>query len=736
MSGGGLTTRRYLLASVDRGGPAGTTNSPRTPILMAADTQCIMPREPNMTVVFPFTAIVGQNRMRRALILNAINPRIGGVLIRGERGTAKSTAARALAQLLPEVPVVADCRFACDPNRPTTWCTECRERSAAGENLPVKMRRTSFVDLPVSATEDRVVGTLDIERAIKEGERHFEPGVLALANRGLLYIDEVNLLDDHVVDVLLDSAALGMNIVEREGISFSHPARYILVGTMNPEEGDLRPQLLDRFALSVDIRGLKSAEDRVAIMERNLAFESDPASFRSEWLEPEQSLSQEIERAREILEDVLYTRGDLLTIAALTASLQVDGHRGDLVILKAARAHAAFEGRTSITQRDIALAAELALPHRLRRGPFQQAEVGFEELQDRIMQVQNDGEGETGSQAVATTSPGEPSEEKKRPGESVAPDSARLSDETAPSQPTASASDRSLDAHWWEGGDPVKTGRSFQPRKIDAPLDRIVRRQGGRRTRTRTDRRRGRYIMARPASGKTNDIAFDATIRAAAPHQQEREAELRSVAFSIKPYDLHRKVRVRKAANLILFVVDASWSMAVAERMSATKGAILSLLTDAYQRRDRVGLIVFQKNRAVTILPPTNSVQLAQKALKDIPVGGKTPLSAGLRLADETFRSEKTSQPDTMPLMILLTDGAGNVSMGSLPPQQEAHLAADRIRESGVRSVVINMEHAAFDQGLAKTLSDRLGGPCYTLNELKAEHLYRAVRQELDVGNG
>lgn len=367
----------------------------------------------DMTVVFPFTAIVGQERMRRALILNAINPRIGGVLIRGERGTAKSTAARALAQLLPEVPVVADCRFACDPNRPTTWCTECRERTARGEELPVEYRRTSFVDLPVSATEDRVVGTLDIERAIKEGERHFEPGVLALANRGLLYIDEVNLLDDHVVDVLLDSAALGMNIVEREGISFSHPARYILVGTMNPEEGDLRPQLLDRFALSVDIRGLKLPEHRVAIMERNLGFEADPAVFRAEWLEREQSLSEEIERAREILEQVEYSRADLLTIAALTASLQVDGHRGDLVILKAARAHAAFEGRTSITQRDIALAAELALPHRLRRGPFQQAEIGFEELQDRIMQVQSEGGGERESTSIP--SPDESAAEKKSP---------------------------------------------------------------------------------------------------------------------------------------------------------------------------------------------------------------------------------------------------------------------------------------------------------------------------------
>ncbi len=342
-----------------------------------------------MAVVYPFTAIVGQERMRRALVLNAVNPRIGGVLIRGERGTAKSTAARALAALLPEVRVVADCRFSCDPDQPTTWCTECRERIAEGQELPVAVFRTSFVDLPVSATEDRVVGTLDIERAIKEGERHFEPGVLAAANRGLLYIDEVNLLDDHVVDLLLDSAALGMNIVEREGISFTHPSRYILVGTMNPEEGDLRPQLLDRFALSVDIHGLADPAARVAIMERNLAYEAEPDGFRGEWLDQENALSRQIETARGLVDSVTYSRRDLLSIAALTSSLQVDGHRADLVILKAAKAQAALDGRTEIIDLDIALAAELALPHRLRRGPFQQAEISLADLQDRIDQIQS-----------------------------------------------------------------------------------------------------------------------------------------------------------------------------------------------------------------------------------------------------------------------------------------------------------------------------------------------------------
>ena len=295
-----------------------------------------------MRVIYPFTAIVGQQRMRRALILNAIDTRIGGVLIRGERGTGKSTAARALAALLPPVRVVENCRFGCDPDKPITWCTECRERFEADEELPVESRRTPFVNLPVSATEDRVVGTLDIERAIQKGERHFEPGVLAAANRGLLYIDEVNLLDDHVVDVLLDSAAMGMNIVEREGISFSHPARFILVGTMNPEEGDLRPQLLDRFALSVNIRGILDPRQRVEIMERNLAYESDPEAFREEWLPKEHDLSAQIAKARELVDRVRYANRDLLVIADLTAKMQVDGHRADLVILKAARAQAAF----------------------------------------------------------------------------------------------------------------------------------------------------------------------------------------------------------------------------------------------------------------------------------------------------------------------------------------------------------------------------------------------------------
>jgi len=348
-----------------------------------------------MPCIFPFTAIVGQEPMKRALMLNAIYPQIGGVLIRGERGTAKSTAARALAALLPEIDIVADCPFSCDPDQPATWCTECRERAQLGEKLPRARRRTKFVDLPVSATEDRVVGTLDIERAIQQGERRFEPGVLAAANRGVLYVDEVNLLDDHVVDLLLDAAAMGVNVVEREGVSFTHPARFILVGTMNPEEGDLRPQLLDRFGLCVEIEGIRAPSARVEIMENNLAFETDPEGFCEKCASQEKSLTDEIARARRLLPLVKFSRSDLGTIATMMSRLGIDGHRADLVMLKTARAHAAYQGRTRITDQDILLAAELALPHRLKRQPLQDAEVTLGDVVQRLAEARSQNPSET-----------------------------------------------------------------------------------------------------------------------------------------------------------------------------------------------------------------------------------------------------------------------------------------------------------------------------------------------------
>jgi magnesium chelatase subunit ChlD-like protein len=290
------------------------------------------------------------------------------------------------------------------------------------------------------------------------------------------------------------------------------------------------------------------------------------------------------------------------------------------------------------------------------------------------------------------------------------------------------------DAKWWEGGQKISAGETFRPRRLNTPLDKLARKQAGRRSLTKTERKHGRYIRARPANNKVDDIAFDATIRAAAPFQKRRAEKRKRLAFAIERSDLQRKVRVKRVANLVLFLVDASWSMAVAERMNATKGAILSLLTDAYQRRDRVGLVVFQKDRATLVLPPTNSIQLAQRALVDIPVGGKTPLSAGLLLAADVLKHEKYAHPDVEPLLIVLTDGAGNVSIGTLSPQEEAYRFAELIAGEKVRSVVINMEHAAFDQGLAQLLAQHLKAQCFALSELKAESLYHAVRHEMSAG--
>jgi Mg-chelatase subunit ChlI len=323
-----------------------------------------------------FTAIVGQEDMKTALVLNAINPRLGGVLIRGEKGTAKSTAVRALAELLPRREQVRGCRFNCDPSDTTLLCPECTEKLERGETLESVTVPMQVIDLPVSATEDRVVGTLDMEYAIKTGEKRFETGILARANRNILYVDEVNLLEDHVVDVLLDSAAMGINTVEREGVSYSHPARFILVGTMNPEEGDLRPQLLDRFGLSVTVTGEGSPEDRMSVMENRLKFENNPGDFFAGFEEEQEKLRERILRARELLAAVVYSRGILERIVTICIKLKVDGHRADIGMLKTAMTLAAFCGRREVEEEDLRGAAKLVLPHRMRRKPFE--ETGFD----------------------------------------------------------------------------------------------------------------------------------------------------------------------------------------------------------------------------------------------------------------------------------------------------------------------------------------------------------------------
>ena len=648
---------------------------------------------------FSFSAIVGQDTLKTALLLNAVDPRVGGVLIRGEKGTAKSTAVRALAAVLPPIRVVEGCRFSCDPDDAAALCDECRARAESGP-LPVISRRPRFVDLPVSATEDRLIGTLDLEHALKHGERRFEPGLLAAANRGILYVDEVNLLDDHLVDTLLDSAAMGVNIVEREGVAFSHPARFILVGTMNPEEGEVRPQLLDRFGLCVEVEGLASPGDRVEVMERRSAFEDDVTAFRMAWAPHERALEQRIATARDRLPAIHAPRDLLFLIANVAADIGVDGHRADLTMSRAASALAALEERDVPDAEDVRRVAPLVLAHRVRRKPFE--DVSFDQMRLESLLSRSDGE-----EGDASPSP------DSRSGESAADDagSARVA-----------ALGRAADADRGPAG-----GLS---ERLVTPLDSTRRSGEGRRQETRSDDKRGRYTRAEtPRPGQPVDIALDATIREAAAHQASRSGDM---AIRIEPGDIRTKVRKRRVGASIVFCVDASGSMGVSTRMEATKAAILGLLVDAYQRRDRVGLVSFRGDDAEVLLLPTSSVELAQLKLRSMPSGGATPLAAGIKASLQLLDAETRRDAKVVPWLVLVTDGRANVGIDGGLGSEDARTMASKVREKGVNSVVIDITEGTSAVSVARELARLAGGDYVRLPRVTAEELSGAVRQRLE----
>ncbi len=682
--------------------------------------------------VYPFTAIVGQERLKRALILNAINSRIGGVLIRGEKGTAKSTAVRGLARLLPTIAVVDDCPYSCQADRPAGLCVTCKGRGV-GESLPTHHRPTRLVELPVSASEDRVVGSLDLEHAITEGQRRFEPGLLAQVNRGLLYVDEVNLLDDHLVDLLLDAAAMGVNTVEREGVSISHPSRFILVGTMNPEEGELRPQLLDRFGLAVEVVGLVDVPSRVAVIERRFAYEGDAQGFMASWQAEEDTLAARIIGARELLPLVQMDGSDLVAVASLCIELGVDGHRADLTILEAARAHAAWSGRTRLGVADIRIAAELALPHRMRRQPF--AEIKLDEQRIAAILERSGKPADAGSSDVIKKK----AELGEKPEDGEGGDENGGGGQVTPVGSAGSADTSGPTSEKNTGGKQFEAAELFRPQRLAGYGDRQQRDAVGKRTRTRTTRKHGRYIKSRRVA-RVTDLAFDATLREAAIYQRKRRDELthtiamphrRRPKVLLQRSDLRQKVRVRRTRNAVCFVVDASWSMAADERMQATKAAVLSLLRDAYQRRDRVGLVSFQRDFARILLPLTNSVELAQKRLQTMPTGGKTPLARGMLTAFELLEKARRQDEEILPLMVLLTDGQANVSISNLPPQQEAYQIADLIAARAIRAIVIDTEQPTFERGLSRQLAEHLKGAYYRLEDLRDGGLEQAVRRQM-----
>jgi len=651
--------------------------------------------------VYPFSAVVGLDDLRLALVVNAVSPAVGGVLVRGEKGTAKSTVVRALAALLPAVPVVQGCRFSCDPAAPDASCPDVASHGAAD------VRDARLVELPVGASEDRLVGSLDLERALTTGVSAYEPGLLAAAHRGVLYVDEVNLLHDHLVDLLLDAAALGTSYVEREGVSVRHAARFLLVGTMNPEEGELRPQLLDRFGLTVEVAATREPSERAEVVRRRLAYEADPAGFATHWAADDAELAKQIAAARERLPHVVLGDQALREITSVCAAFDVDGLRADIVTAKAAMALAAWAGREDVTTDDVRTAARLALPHRRRRTPFEAPGLDESKLDDALSSVDPDVE---------------PGPDDDDPSGAPPPAFPELSEPDVPgaTSPSDSSPEAGPSSELSEADVPGATGRPDNSATPGDPFKAVtltvpgVNRYGGAAgRRSRTVGGTGQLTGARRPAGQLAHLHLTATLRAAAPHQLARGRA--TDALVLRKDDLREAVREGREGNLVLFLVDASGSMAARQRMGAVKGAVLSLLTDAYQRRDKVALVTFRGTDAELALPPTSSVEAAVKRLRELPTGGRTPLTAGLLRTAEVLRVERVRDPHRRALVVLVTDGRH--TQGPSPELAAAHLAGT------AAFVVVDCESGPVRLGLATALAAQLSGVALRLEELSAEAL-------------
>ncbi|MET9534024.1 putative cobaltochelatase [Streptomyces sp. NPDC006649] len=671
-----------------------------------------------MTTPYPFTAVVGMDDLRLGLLLNAVSPAVGGVLVRGEKGTAKSTAVRALSALLPGVPVVSGCRFSCDPGAPDPACPDGPHEGTDGVSRDARM-----VELPVGASEDRLVGALDIERALAEGVKAFEPGLLADAHRGILYVDEVNLLHDHLVDLLLDAAAMGASYVEREGVSVRHAARFLLVGTMNPEEGELRPQLLDRFGLTVEVAASRDPDQRVEVVRRRLAYDDDPAGFAARWADEESELRARIVAARALLPSVRLGDPALRQIAATCAAFEVDGMRADIVMARTATALAAWAGRSDVTADDVRQAALLALPHRRRRNPFDAPGLDEDKLDDTLKESagQDDGGTDGNDDDPDPDGGGGGGLPPQRDGDGGPGDTPQQQEPAADGSDTPAQPEADGSTARGGGGQQAaaKAAEPFRTRMLSVPG--LGEGAAGRRSRARTEH--GRTTGSRRPQGALTKLHLAATVQAAAPHQRARGRSGRGLV--VRRDDLRQATREGREGNLVLFVVDASGSMAARQRMSAVKGAVLSLLLDAYQRRDKVGLVTFRGKDAEIALPPTSSVDAAAARLDTLPTGGRTPVAAGLLKAHEVLRVERMRDPSRRPLLVVVTDGRAT---GGPDPVALAARAARLHEAEGVASVVVDCEAGPVRLGLARELAQRLGGTAVTLDELRAESIAGLVK--------
>ena len=696
---------------------------------------------------FPFAAIVGADEMALALVLTTVSPDVGGVLVRGEKGTAKSTMVRSLAQILPAQAVVAGCRFGCDPGSPDPQCPD-------GPHLPgdgAEERAARLVELPIGASEDRVTGSLDLGKALGAGQTAFEPGLLADAHRGLLYVDEVNLLQDHLVDLLLDAAAMGRNTVERDGVSVTHAARIMLIGTMNPEEGELRPQLLDRFGLSVEISASRDPKQRVEIVRRRLAFDTDPEGFSASFARAQAELGARLAGAQQQIARVNLSDWALEKIAVVCAGFDVDGMRADIVTARAARAHAAWMERASVTREDIRVAAKLALPHRRRRKPFDAPGLD-EDLLDQLLgdddepqpppeddpqqpdsDSSDDADGDT--QGSAGEDGKDDAQSPEGAGEPATGDDGAQQNQPTPHQDGGEA-EQSPQDH--ETQDHETQDHETQDVAADAPAPvlGVAQADESYRVRTFTVRgvgrgeagRRSRAITSWGATigssrASTGAVHLPATIREAARGHGRRGS---TGGLRIVGADVRRKVTQGRESNLVLIAVDASGSMGARERMTEVKTAVISLLTDAYQRRDRVGVVTFRGSGAELALPPTYSVEAAAACLTDLPHGGRTPLAEGLLTSARTLEVERIRDPHRRVLLVLVTDGRATSGPDAL---ERARWVADRWPSIGVDALVIDAETGKFRMGLAADLAQRMGAEHLTLAEFAGGRLADVIRE-------
>jgi len=684
-------------------------------------------REPHMPLQYPFSAVVGGRAddrgalddMGLALVLTTISPEIGGVLVRGEKGTAKSTTVRALAAVLPPIEAYAADRFSIDPADPATSSPD----GPFATDAEIETRPVRLVELPVGATEDRMLGSLHLERALSYGKVEYEPGLLARAHRGILYVDEVNLLHDHLVDLLLDAAAMGRVTIERDGVSVEHAARFVLIGTMNPEEGELRPQLLDRFGLTVEVAAPRDPALRAEVVHRRMAYDADPTAFVERYRVTEEALTARIEAARERVAKVRLSELALLKIAEVCAAFEVDGLRADIVTARTAVAHAAWERRDEVSRADVRRAALLALPHRRRRNPFDAPGLD-EELLDRIL-----GEDEL------------PPEPPDGPGRDQPPEPPQGSDQPLTPQTGEGPSDGATDPST-DGPDSTPTSPEAMGPEVPAPAtggtDSVVRAAApyrpklltargvgdgvaGRRSRALS--RSGRRVGARGPDGATGSLHLVETLLAAAPEQPVRNRIGSRVV--LRTEDLRSAVREGREANLVLFCVDASGSMAARKRMTQVKTAILSLLLDAYRRRDKVGLVTFRGEQAELALPPTRSVDIAAARLDQIPSGGRTPLAEGLLEAGRVLMLERRRDPRLRPLLVVVTDGRATGGSDAVARSQQA---AEYVAELGASTVVIDGETGPLRLGLAVELAARLRAEHVPVAEVSAEALATTVR--------